>query len=267
MDNSKKILTALVLGDVCGKPGSRALFMGLGALKKEFRADVVVLNGENAANGFGLNDEQLRQFFDLGVDVVTSGNHIWQQETLRPTLDKEPRLLRPANYAPGVPGHGSVVIEAAGCKVAVINLQGRMSMSPLDCPFRMGADMVEKLGRQTPVIIVDFHAEAPHEKEALAFHLDGKVSLVVGTHTHVQSADERILPHGTGYITDIGMCGVRDSVIGSDPELSIQRQLTQMPLRSEILDAQGWIQGVCCQIDAATGKTVHLERIARPYGV
>lgn len=266
MDNSK-ILTALVLGDVCGKPGSRALFMGLSALRKEFRADLVILNGENAANGFGLNDEQLRQFFDLGVDVVTSGNHIWQQETLRPTLDKEPRLLRPANYAPGVPGHGSVIVEAAGHKVAVMNLQGRMSMSPLDCPFRVGADMVEKLSRQTSVIIVDFHAEAPYEKEAFAFHVDGKVSLVVGTHTHVQTADERILPGGTAYISDIGMCGARDSVIGSDPKLSIERQLTQMPLKSEILDAQGWIQGVCCAIDVKTGKTVKIERIARPYGV
>ncbi|AEC02886.1 TIGR00282 family metallophosphoesterase [Parasphaerochaeta coccoides] len=265
MDNSK-ILTALVLGDVCGKPGSRALFMGLSALKKEFRADIVILNGENAANGFGLNDEQLRQFFDLGVDVVTSGNHIWQQETLRPTLDNEPRLLRPANYAPGVPGHGSVVVEVAGHKVGVLNLQGRTFLPPLDCPFRVGVEMLEKLSRQTPVIIVDFHAEAPHEKEAFAFHVDGKVSLVVGTHTHVQTADERILPGGTAYISDIGMCGPRDSVIGSDPTLSIERQLTQMPLKSEILDAPGWIQGVCCSIDVRTGKAVKLERIARSYG-
>ncbi len=265
--SDSKTLVALLLGDVCGKPGCRALFMGLPQLKKEYHADFVVVNGENAANGFGLSAEIMRQFFERGADVITSGNHIWQQEDLLPYLDSEPRLLRPANYPPQAPGHGSVVVDAGGRKVAVLNLQGRAMLPSIDCPFRVGLEQVEKLRRQTSVILVDFHAESTEEKEALAFHFDGKASVLVGTHTHVQTADEKILPNGTGYITDLGMSGPRDSVIGSNPAISIQKQQSQMPLRNEILEAPGWLQGVCCTIDVATGRTRSIARFSRQFGV
>ncbi len=241
--------------------------MGLPLLRKEFHADIVVVNGENAANGFGLSAEIMRQFFERGADVITTGNHIWQQDDILPFLDSEPRLLRPANYPPQVPGHGSVVVEPGGRKVAVLNLQGRTMLPSIDCPFRIGLETVEKLKKQTPVVLVDFHAEATDEKEALAFHLDGKASVVVGTHTHVQTADEKILPGGTGYISDLGMSGPLDSVIGSNPAISIQKQQTQMPLRNEILEAPGSLQGVCCTIDAATGKAKSIVRFSRQFGV
>ncbi len=241
--------------------------MGLPQLKKEYHADIVVVNGENAANGFGLSVEIMRQFFERGADVITSGNHIWQQEELLPLLDSEQRLLRPANYAPQVPGHGQVIVEAGGRKVAVVNLQGRHMLPSIDCPFRVGTDVVEKLRKQTPVILVDFHAESTDEKEALAFHLDGKVSALVGTHTHVQTADEKILPKGTAYITDLGMSGPRDSVIGSNPAVSIEKQQSQMPLRNEILEGPGYLQGVCVVIDNATGKAKSIQRFSRQFGL
>jgi len=262
-----KSMVVLLLGDVCGQPGSRALFLGLHTLIKDFRADMVVVNGENAAGGFGLNVALMNQFFSLGVNVITSGNHIWQQEDLRPLLDSEKRLLRPANYPPQAPGHGSVVVEVKSQKVGVLNLQGRQSMPTIDCPFRVGAEHVAKLRKQTPLILVDFHAESPEEKEALALYLDGKVSAVVGTHTHVQTADEKILPQKTAYITDLGLCGPSESVIGSKPELSIERQLTQMPIRSEIADTAPVIQGVCLTLDVSNGQALNIERFTRTYDI
>ncbi len=228
---------------------------------------MVVVNGENAAGGFGLNVALMNQFFSLGVNVITSGNHIWQQEDLRPLLDSEKRLLRPANYPPQAPGHGSVVVEVKSQKVGVLNLQGRQSMPTIDCPFRVGAEHVAKLRKQTPLILVDFHAESPEEKEALALYLDGKVSAVVGTHTHVQTADEKILPQKTAYITDLGLCGPSESVIGSKPELSIERQLTQMPIRSEIADTAPVIQGVCLTLDVSNGQALNIERFTRTYDI
>jgi len=263
----QKPIVALLLGDVCGQPGSRALFLGLNSLVKESRADVVIANGENAANGFGLSIALMNQFFNLGIHAITSGNHIWQQEELRPILDSEKRLLRPANYPPQVPGHGSVVLQVREHAVAVLNLQGRQSMSPIDCPFRVGMEQIERLRKQTKMIIVDFHAENPMEKEALAFHFDGKVSCVIGTHTHVQTADEKILPNKTAYITDMGMCGPTKSVIGSDPALSIARSITQMPLRSEIASTPPMMQGVIVTIDPTTGASVGIERFTRTFSV
>lgn len=262
-----KTMVVLLLGDVCGQPGSRALFLGLHTLVKDYRADMVIVNGENAAGGFGLNADLMNQFFSLGVNVITSGNHIWQQDDLRPLLDSEKRLLRPANYPPAAPGHGSVVVEVKGHKVGVLNLQGRQSLPSIDCPFRVGSDQVAKLRKQTPLIFVDFHAENPEEKEALALYLDGKVSAVVGTHTHVQTADEKILPHKTAYITDLGLCGPSESVIGSKPDISIARQLTQMPLRSEIADTAPVIQGVCITLDASSGQALSIERFTRLYDI
>ncbi len=262
-----KIITALLLGDVCGQSGSRALFVGLHTLVKDYRADLVVVNGENAAGGFGLSASLMEQFFSLGVSVISSGNHIWQQDDLRPYLDSEKRLLRPANYPPQAPGHGSVIVDVKGHKVAVLNLQGRQSMPSIDCPFRVGMDHVHRLRKQTPLIFVDFHAENAEEKEALGFYFDGKVSAVVGTHTHVQTADEKILPQKTAYITDLGLCGPSQSVIGSDPSISIARQLSQMPLRSEIADTAPVVQGVCIKCDANTGNALEIQRISRLYDI
>ena len=257
--------TALMLGDVIGHPGCRALFSGLNQLIREYRADFVVVNGENAAGGLGITKEIARHFFGQGVDVITSGNHIWQQDNVEELFEEHKQMLRPANYPPNVPGRGSVVVEKGGVKVAVVNLQGRYQLPPIDCPFRGGKALVEKLRKETPVILVDFHAELPQEKEALAFHLDGRVSAVVGTHTHVQTADEQILPQGSAYITDLGMCGSATGVIGSDPAISIRRQLTQLPLKNEIFDGPTFLQGVLCKIDPITGKTLSIERVNRQF--
>lgn len=259
----KKSLNALMLGDVCGQPGLRALFLSLGDLKKETKADVVVVNGENAADGFGLSVAQMNQLFSLGVDVITSGNHIWQQEDLRPILDSENRLLRPANYPDGAPGHGFCVVSTPKGPVAVVNLQGRIEMPQTDDPFRTGMRLVQTLRRQTPVILVDFHAEATDEKEALGFYLDGKASAVVGTHTHVPTDDAKILPHGTAYQTDLGFTGPKESVIGSEPEVAIQKQLSQMPLKNPIKDGEAEIDGVLISIDCATGKALSITKVRR----
>lgn len=262
-----KYITALLLGDVVGHPGGRALFVGLPQLIKEYRADVVVLNGENAVDGFGLSEQLGRTFFSYGVHVITSGNHIWQKEELKPYLESESRLLRPANYPPKSPGKGSTIVDLGWTKVGVLNLQGRHNMLPIDCPFQVGMAQIEKLRKQTPIILVDFHAELEQEKEAMGFYLDGKASVVVGTHTHVQTLDEKILPQGTAYITDMGMCGPLEGVIGSQPEISIQRQLTQIPLRNVIVDAPSHLQGVVCTIDSSSGKALSITRFSRSFGV
>jgi metallophosphoesterase (TIGR00282 family) len=241
--------------------------MGLPQLIKRLRTDLVVLNGENADEGFGLTESLARQFFSLGVHVITTGNHIWQREEILPFLDKDQRILRPANYPSQVPGHGHTLVTVGGLDVAVVNLQGRHQMVPIDCPFQTGAAIVDKLRKKTKVVLIDFHAESAQEKEALALHLDGKVSVVVGTHTHVQTADEKILPKGTGYITDLGLSGPLGGVIGSDPNIAIERQLTQIPLRNQILDAPSYLQGVVCTIDPDSGKALSIKRISEQYGV
>lgn len=264
---AKTLIKALFLGDICGQPGCRAVFMGLRQIIKDHGIDLVIANGENADEGFGINPGQVDELFAAGVDVITSGNHIWQRDDLRPRLDSEPRLLRPANYPPGVPGHGSAVIERSGVQIAVMNLQGRVNMASTDCPFRVGSELADRLRRQTKLIFVDMHAESVDEKEALGLYLDGKVSVLVGTHTHVQTADERILPGGTGYITDLGMTGAARSVIGSSPELSIRRQLTQIPIKSEVAEDAAMVNGVICEVDTATGCCQSIKRLAVNYGV
>ncbi len=264
---SNKTVEALFLGDICGKPGCRALFIGLRQLIRNHKIDVVIANGENSANGFGITPEEADQFFSVGVDVITTGNHIWQKEEIQYRLKSDERILRPANYPPGVIGHGYTVIEKNGISVAVVNLQGRVSMPQTDCPFRTADEIIKQLQGKAKIILIDFHAESSEEKEALALYLDGRASVLVGTHTHVQTADERILPEGTGYITDIGMTGAALSVIGSDPGISIQRQLTQIPLRSEISDSPAMINGLIATIDPASGKTLKLKRLNTYLGV
>ena len=255
---ANKTLTTLLLGDIYGDPGCRVLFMKLQTLKKKYRADFVVVNGENAFKGFGIIPSQVDMLLGIGIDVITSGNHIWQQEEILPYLDSQNCLLRPANYGNLVQGHGFVVKD----NICVINLQGRMNMVATDDPFKCTQDILKKLDGKVKTVFVDFHAENPDEKEAMGFFLDGKVTAVVGTHIHVQTMDEKILPGGTAYITDLGMCGPKGSVIGSDPELAVKRQLTQMPLKAQVLDAPAEIHGVCIRSDAETGKAISIERIS-----
>jgi hypothetical protein len=224
--------------------------------------DLVVVNGENAAAGFGLTIDLARELFELGVDVVTSGNHIWDKKEIFGYLDIQNRLLRPANYPSGAPGRGSGVFStSSGVKVGVLNLEGRVFMSNLECPFRTADILVEDLRRQTPIILVDFHAEATSEKAALGFYLDGRVSAVIGTHTHVQTADERILPKGTAYITDAGMTGSRDAVIGIRKELAIEKFLTQLPIRFEVAKKDPILCGVLVTINEETGLALSVQRI------
>ncbi len=238
-------VSALVLGDINGHPGCRAPFVGVTGIIKKYRADFVVVNGENAAGGFGLTPEIAEQLFSAGADVITSGNHIWQKKEIFALLGSSERILRPANYPGGVPGKGFCTVTKKDFRLTVVNLQGRVRMYDIDSPFEAGLSLSRSLKAQSDAIIVDFHAEQHMEKEALAFYLDGKVQAVVGTHTHIQTADERILPGGTAYISDLGMTGPSGSVIGVDPAMSIQRSLSQMPLKMDILDSPGVIRGVC----------------------
>lgn len=237
-----------------------ALFISLPALVKKHKATLVIVNGENAASGFGLSDEDFYRMKEYGADVVTSGNHIWQRSEVYQLLDEREDLLRPINYPKGVIGHGSCLVEKGGVKFAVINAQGRVEMPITDCPFKAVKDEAERLRKSGAIVLVDFHAENTLEKEALGFYLDGIASAVVGTHTHVQTVDEKILPGGTAYITDLGMSGVQYQVIGSKPEIAIKRQLTQIPLKSEVAEGEGVLKGVVITIDTNTRRAVAIQR-------
>lgn len=253
--------SVLILGDVFGQPGCRALYVGLKPLIKSTGADFVVVNGENAADGYGITPEIADQLLAGGAHVITTGNHVWQKREILPMLGTSDRILRPANYPHCKFGKGHTVLEVKGRKVAVVNLQGRLHMSDIDCPFTVGRDAVRKLRDSTKIIIVDFHAEASEEKEAFAFHVDGLVTAVVGTHTHVQTADERILKGGTAYITDIGMSGPTGSVIGVDSEVAVRRSMTQMPLKMPPADTPATIHGVFLEIDPDSGKALSIRRV------
>lgn len=260
---AQSILKALMIGDVIGTPGLKALFAGLGPLVRATRADIVVANGENAQNGFGIGKDEADKLFALGVHVVTSGNHVWERPGSAELLDSSERLIRPANYPPGAPGRGYAVVEARGATWAVINLQGREGMSPIDCPFRTADAILARLADQAPgaIAIVDFHAESVEEKEALGFYLDGRAAAVAGTHTHVQTMDERILPKGTGYITDIGMSGPEDSVIGVKADICVRRGLTQMPIKMESAEGDASIRGALFSIDRESRRCLLIERV------
>jgi metallophosphoesterase (TIGR00282 family) len=261
---SDKIIKALVLGDIVGQPGMRVIFTSLKQLIKETDADFVVINGENAADGFGITVQNAEQLFTLGVDVITTGNHLWQKPEILPFLEANHRLLRPLNYPYNPPGVGWTTVEKRGKKLAVLNLQGRLRLMNIDCPFQKAGTVLKKIAEQTKAIIVDFHAEDPMEKESMLFELCGKVSAVVGTHTHVQTADERIAGGHTAYITDIGMTGPLDSVIGGDPQIAIERSLTQLPLKNEVIEHTARISGVVIEIDQDSGRALSIERILFP---
>jgi metallophosphoesterase (TIGR00282 family) len=250
----------LFVGDVIGQPGRRALKKFLPRIRDKHAPDFVVANAENAAGGIGITEEVGAELL-AEVDVLTSGNHIWDKKEALPYLDREPRLLRPANYPPRNPGKGAYIIESKkGWLAAVLNLQGRVFMEPLDCPFRVADEEVERLRAVTPLIVVDFHAEATSEKQALGWHLDGKVSAVIGTHTHVPTADERILPRGTAYITDVGMAGGYPSVIGIRPEQAVARFLTARPQRFEPEKHGLVFSSVLIEVDAKTGRALSIRR-------
>ena len=256
----------LFIGDIVGKPGRETVAHILPELKEELAPDFVIANGENAAGGIGITKETAQAVLQSGVDVLTMGNHVWAKQDVYPYLDEEPRILRPANYPTG-PGRGFAVYSTvSGESVGVVNLCGRVFMDHLENPFRAADDILETLRRQTAVIIVDFHAEATSEKTALAWHLDGRTSAVIGTHTHVQTADERVLPGGTAYITDVGMTGPVDSVIGVKKELMISRFITQMPTKFEVAEGETILSAVVIDIDSASGKAVGIERLQRYSG-
>ena len=257
------VIKALFLGDVIGQSGSRALFVHLPTLRKEYGADFVVVNCENAEKGFGITPETANRLFATGVDVLTSGNHIWQKRDIIDMLQTDDRFLRPANYPGEVPGKGYGVFPCKSGKFGVVNLQGRVRLSNVSCPFRAGRDILKEIRKETNCILIDFHAEDPEEKEALAWYLDGKMSLLVGTHTHVQTADERILPKGSAYITDAGMVGPKNSVIGFDPETAIRRSLTQMPLKMLVSEEPAVIEGVFVEIDSESGRALSIERVRK----
>ncbi len=252
-------IRVLHIGDVSGSSGMGALFLSLKSIIKEEKVDFVIVNGENASSGFGISESDYRSFINMGVDVITSGNHIWQKEEIFQILEKEDNILRPYNYPPGTIGKGYVIKNG----IAVINAEGRYSMTPIDCPFQTVGALVEKIRKITPLIFVDFHAEHTDEKEALAFFLDGKVTSVAGTHTHVQTMDEKILPNGTAYITDLGLTGVQDSVIGSREDKAIERSLTQLPIKSEVKEGRAKIQGIIVEADKDTGKALSVKRFSR----
>jgi len=256
----------LFVADVIGSPGRRVAKGLVRLVRNQYRADAVVLNGENSAGGFGITPETAREFFELGVDVVTTGNHVWDKKEILPLLDREPRLLRPANYPPTNPGHGSVVVEVGGVRLGVLNLQGRTFMTPIDDPFRCADGLLAEMKGKADVIVVDFHAEATSEKQAFARYLDGRVAAVVGTHTHVQTADERLLPKGTAAITDLGLTGGLGGIIGMKWEISLERQLTlTRGERMQPADEDLHLQGAVVEVDPARGVALGIERVSVPY--
>jgi metallophosphoesterase (TIGR00282 family) len=251
----------LLIGDVVGKGGRRAMADLLPKLMGE-GVDFIIANGENASGGIGITPSHAEMLLDRGVNCITSGNHIWRKKEIISFLEQEPRLLRPANYPPGAPGRGGGIYTAAnGIKVGVLNLEGRIFMQPLESPFKTAEEHISSLRRETKVIIVDFHAEATSEKKALGWFLDGEVSAVLGTHTHVQTADERVLPGGTAYITDVGMTGPRDSVIGVKKEIALERFLTMLPNKFEPAAGNMELQGAIVEVDEGTGLSVGIRRI------
>jgi len=256
-----KALTILCVGDVFGEPGRRAVQVLLPKLRKQHDVDLVIVNVENSAGGFGVTPQMARAFLEQGVDVMTSGNHIWDRKEIVEYITKENLLLRPANFPAGTPGVGYVTIKTGPHKVAVLNLMGRVFMTPIDCPFRKADEIVPELRKDTSIILVDMHCEATSESQAMGWYLDGRVSAVVGTHRHVQTADERVLPGGTAYITDLGMTGPTEGVIGVDRDIILQRFLTQMPVRFEPARGPAALHGVVIVIEPETGRASDIRRL------
>lgn len=259
------MLNILFIADIVGKPGLEITTKLLPRLKEKYHIDFCIANGENGCEGKGLTQKIARQYFSLGIDVITSGNHIWNNRDIFEMLKSSTRIIRPLNYPDGNYGQGVTVLEIRNnIKIGVVNLQGRTFMFPLECPFRKGLEAVKKMQKETNIIIVDFHAEATAEKMALGWYLDGKVSAVLGTHTHVPTADERILPNGTAYMTDVGMTGPTDSVIGLRKELAIKRFIYQTPVRYKPAEDNLQLCAAVVSVDETTGKATNIERLILP---
>jgi metallophosphoesterase (TIGR00282 family) len=248
-------MIVLAIGDIIGRPGRRVVAELLPALKKQYRPDLIMANAENAAGGFGLSLDTANELLDTGINVLTSGNHIWAQKDIIPYLDSEMPILRPLNYPPGVPGRGYIITKTA----VVISLMGRTFMTDIDCPFRAMDTLLPTL--DSKLVIVDFHAEATSEKMAMGHYLDGRVSAVLGTHTHVTTADARVLPGGTAYISDMGMAGPVDSIIGDDSRGVIQRFLTGIPVRLTVARGRAMLNAVATEIDDESGRAVSIKSI------
>ena len=256
----------LFFADLVGKPGRFVLSQMCKPLKEKYGAQYVIANIENAAGGFGITPEMSKKIFSYGVNCQTSGNHIWDRMDVWKYLDQQPKLLRPANYPPGAPGNGYYIDEIPEARIGILNLQGRTYMKDIDCPFRVGERLVDTMRKDTDIIIIDFHAEVTSEKQALAYFLDGKVTAVIGTHTHVQTADETVSERGTAYITDVGMTGPHDSIIGMAKTPSLDRFLTGMPKRFTCAHGDVKISGAMITIDTTDGAAVNIERIQVDYG-
>lgn len=252
----------LMIGDIVGRPGRQAVKELVPDLRQQYGLDLVIANAENVAGGLGLTSTTAEELLGAGVDVLTSGNHIWAQKEIIPHLDGEMPILRPLNYSPGVPGRGYIVNSQA----MVVNLMGRTFMGDVDCPFRAMDQLLAEIKHKPPVIVVDFHAEATSEKIAMGRYLDGRVSAVLGTHTHVGTIDTQLLPHGTAYVTDVGMTGPIDSVIGMETEAVIQRFLTGIPYRLSVGKGKTMFNAVLVRVDEDSGRAISIDRIDKEVG-
>lgn len=251
----------LAIGDIVGNPGRKIVKELLPKFRKDYGADLVIANGENAAGGFGITYTVAQELYSYGIDVITMGNHVWSKKEIMSFIDEDKRIIRPANLPDKLPGKGSTIIELFNYKVGIINLLGRVYMEPADSPFNSALKEIEILKEKAEIIIVDFHAEATSEKLAMAWFLDGKANIVFGTHTHVQTADERILPNGTGYITDLGMTGPYNSIIGVEKDIIIKKFVTQIPDKFEVAKGEAQFNAVVFNIDDKTRKVSSIERI------
>lgn len=256
-------MRVLFIGDVVGNPGRKAVNRLLPSLKREYAADCCIANCENAAGGSGITYVVAQELYKSGVDAITLGNHTWSKREITNFIDSDKKIIRPANYPEGLPGKGSMLVSTAAGEIGIVNLMGRVYMDSIDCPFKAAEREVEYLKTFTRTILVDMHAEATSEKCAMAWYLDGKVSCVLGTHTHVQTADERILPCGTGFLTDVGMTGPYNGVIGVERELVIEKFITHMPVKFEVAKGVAQLNAVFIETDDRNGKTLKLERIIK----
>lgn len=257
----KDCINFLIIGDIVGKPGRTVLKNRLQGLKDLYRVDFVIANGENTSGGSSITSEKYSELKGMGIDVVTTGNHIWDKKEAVALVKKESDLIIPANYPPGTPGAGWVIKDFAGLKICTINLLGRLFLQAVDCPFRKFDEIYDRVSEESDIIIVDFHAEATSEKRAFGWYADGRASLVFGTHTHVQTADEEILPGGTGYITDVGMTGAFDSVIGFNRQYAVQKFLTQLNVKRDVATKNPGINAILAKI-SGRGRTEEIKRIA-----
>ena len=258
-------MRVLFIGDVVGKPGRTVLAGLLHSLKTDLKSDFIIINCENVSSGKGLTIKGMKELFSLGINVMTSGNHIWDKRDIYETLDSDIRIIRPQNMATACPGRGHTVVESNGMKLGLLNLQGRVFMSPIDCPFMAADYVLEHFLKDNIPILVDFHAEATSEKIAMSRYLDGRVSAIVGTHTHIQTSDEIVLPGGTAYITDVGMTGGHGGIIGNTTESVLSKYLTGMPAKFDVCDECLRINAVLIEIDDESSRAVDIKRINEPF--